>query len=248
MPCASAVPGASAMLAVGKPRPVPRLAPPRHHARHAPPPAQHLGRALDVALAQLGADGARGEHLAGFRNLADDGHAEAQRVCQPAAGFRGRRRGPCRSGNRSRPRPGARRAPRRARGRRSRPPTARRGPHRRAARPRHRARTCSSSRSFRGSGVRRKCGLSGWKYSRGCGSNTTAPAGAPSLPASSCVALMQRLVAAMHAIEVADGERRAARGSRDVVRAVDDAHGARHRPLHRGAVKRFAVDTGSGSR
>ena len=58
-----------------------------HHARHAPPPAQHLRRALDVALPQLGADGARGEHLAGFRHLRDDGHAEAQRVARALQGL-----------------------------------------------------------------------------------------------------------------------------------------------------------------
>ena len=37
--------------------------------------------------------------------------------------------------------------------------------------------------------------------------------------------LQERLVAAMHAIEVADGQRGAARGWRDVVDAVDDLHG-----------------------
>ncbi len=35
----------------------------------------------------------------------------------------------------------------------------------------------------------------------------------------------QRLVAAMHAVEVADGERGAARGGGNVVDAVEDLHG-----------------------
>src|SRR5262245_1999850 len=46
----------------------------------------------------------------------------------------------------------------------------------------------SMRRSFNGNGVNRKCGLAGWKYSRGCGSNTTAPAWVASLWASLRVA------------------------------------------------------------
>src|SRR5204863_2472794 len=56
------------------------LGPASHHARYTPPPAQHLGGAPDVALPQIGANGARGEYFARFRNLTDDGYAEAQRV------------------------------------------------------------------------------------------------------------------------------------------------------------------------
>ena len=43
----------------------------------------------------------------------------------------------------------------------------------------------SSSFSFNGSGVRRKWGRSGWKNSRGCGSNRTTPAGPPDFAACS---------------------------------------------------------------
>src|SRR5947207_4765809 len=43
----------------------------------------------------------------------------------------------------------------------------------------------------------------------------------------------ERLVSAMHAVEIADGQRRAARGGRKVGGAMDDAHGPRHRALHR---------------
>ena len=57
------------------------------------------------------------------------------------------------------------------------------------------------------------------------------PAGAPQLGGLVMGGLQQRLVAAMHAVEVADGERGAARRGRDVVRAVEDLHGGDASPI-----------------
>src|SRR5262245_16100481 len=46
--------------------------------------------------------------------------------------------------------------------------------------------------------------------------------------------LEQRLMAAMHAVEVADGEGRAARRGRYLVRAVEDLHGGDASPIEAG--------------
>ena len=79
MPWASAVPGAQRDVGGREAEAGAALGAADHRAGHAPPVAQHLGRALHIALRQLGPDGAGGEHLAGFRHLRHHRHAEAVR-------------------------------------------------------------------------------------------------------------------------------------------------------------------------
>ena len=85
--------------------------------------------------------------------------------------------------------------------------------------------SASSSASLRGSGVRRKCGLSGWKNSRGCGSKTMAPAGAAVPPRLADGRRDQRLVAPVHAVEVADRQHAAAGRGRNIIGTMDNDHG-----------------------
>ena len=86
MPCPSAVPRGSGTLAVGKPSPVPRLAPPDDGAGDAPSRAEQTRGAFDVALRQPQADGARGEHLAVLGDGLNDGDAEAEPLRRRAHG------------------------------------------------------------------------------------------------------------------------------------------------------------------
>ena len=67
-----------------------------------------------------------------------------------------------------------------------------------------------SSFAFMAGGVRMKSGTSGRKTFRGCGSKVSASAGTPRRSASSSARSKHRLMAAMHAVEIADRHHAAA--------------------------------------
>ena len=84
--------------------------------------------------------------------------------------------------------------------------------------------SASSSSSFSGSGVSRKNGVSGAKNSRGCGSKITAPARQALLLGDADRLAEHLLMAAMDAVEIADGERRALELGRHVPPEADNVH------------------------
>ena len=73
--------------------------------------------------------------------------------------------------------------------------------------------------------IRRNGGASGAKNSRGCGSKVSTPSGAPCRGARPAGRVDHRLVADMHAVEVADGDAGAAVGRVEIGVVADDAHG-----------------------
>ena len=165
------------------------------------------------------------------RRLPPPGPPPSRRSHAPrrhGAASRGRRRGPCRNGSRSRP-PHAPRAssctstcamnasaesPASAASKRS--TTARSSPN------------ASSSSSLRGSGVSRKCGLSGWKNSRGCGSNSITPALPPVLAAASRAACSSAWWPRCTPSKLPMASAAPRAGRRHAAGSVQDDHGVRH--------------------
>ncbi len=72
------------------------------------------------------------------------------------------------------------------------------------------------------------------------------PGGAPQPGRRVARHLQQRLVAAMHAIEVADGEGRTARGGGDVVRVVENLHDGDASPIEAARSRERGSDPSAG--
>ncbi len=193
MPWAGIWRGSSLKLAVGKPRPVPRLAPPvtvpftRHQC-----PSRSAAAATSPAVSRsrMRLD----EMMAPSRRLRGDRrHRETETCGQPRRERRRCRHGPCRTGSRGQRRCGAPPASRPARRLRT---ACAESPENAASNGITTAKSSPSSakiRSFSRCGVMRNIGWSGRKNSRGCGSNIITPAGAAWRCASALTSARMRL-------------------------------------------------------
>ena len=105
----------------------------------------------------------------------------------------------------------------------------------------------SKSASFCGSGVRWKCGSSGWKIFARVRLEDECARRSAELAPDRRGAAQQRLMPAVHAVEIADGEHRTARFSRHILVVVNDEHwlsaaANTHRSERRSCPIRPAVD------